>query len=303
VDGPRNWQEQHQFQYHLGNHRRPQRHLTLHFISIFSFPVYNSLQLARKYILYYLTAFNSKGHGMHSPFVFDFILHVLNNKSNYRPPALIEQLRQELLHDDRTLQIEDMGAGSRIHTTKEKRVLQLAATALKPKKYAQLLFRLAKHYHPQTIIELGTSLGITTSYLSVANPGARLITIEGSEAIRQVAQENFQKLGLPHIQSLRGNFDVLLPGVLQEFATVDLGYIDGNHRYVPTMNYFRQFLEKAHNDTILVFDDIHWSKEMESAWKEIQQHPSVRCTIDIFFLGFVFFRKEFKERQHFEIRF
>ncbi|MCU7550568.1 class I SAM-dependent methyltransferase [Chitinophagaceae bacterium LB-8] len=240
---------------------------------------------------------------MHSPFVFDFILHVLNNKSQYTPPATIEQLRKEQQYDNRLLHIEDMGAGSRIHSTKEKRVKDVSATALKPKKYAQLLYRLIKHYQPETIIELGTSLGITTSYLSIANPEARIVTIEGSGAIRQVANENFRKLGLNNIQSLQGNFDVVLPEVLQQHSSIDLGYIDGNHRYRPTINYFQQFLQKSHNNTILVFDDIHWSEEMESAWREIQQHPSVRCTVDIFFLGFVFFRKEFKEKQHFTIRF
>lgn len=265
--------------------------------------MYSSFQLTKKYIQYYLSAFNSKGHGMHSPFVFDFIQHVLNNKSQYTPPAAIERLRKELQHDHRLLQIEDMGAGSRIQTSKEKMVKDLASTALKSKKYAQLLFRLVKHYQPGTIIELGTSLGITTSYLSEGNPDSRVITIEGSEAIRQVAAENFKKLGIKNIQSQQGNFDAVLPDVLQSFPTIDLGYIDGNHRYTPTIDYFHQLLQKVHNDTILVFDDIHWSQEMERAWKEIQSHPSARCTVDVFFLGFVFFRKEFKEKQHFSIRF
>jgi len=53
----------------------------------------------------------------------------------------------------------------------------------------------------------------------------------------------------------------------------------------------------------LVFDDIHWSAEMEKAWLEIKSHPSVQYTIDIFFLGFVFFRPDFKVKQNFSIRF
>lgn len=265
--------------------------------------MYNSYQLAKKYLHYFLAASNRKGHGMHSPFVFDFILNVLNNKNQYVPPPSIEQVRRELLHDNRLLQIEDMGAGSRIHSSKEKKVSQLAATALKPKKYAQLLFRLARHYRPQSVLELGTSLGITTAYLSAANPLATITTIEGSEAIRQVAEENFKRLQLTNIQSLQGNFDSVLPQVLQQIPKADLCYIDGNHRYEPTLNYFRQLLPQTHNDTILIFDDIHWSQGMEKAWQEIQQHHSVRCTVDIFFLGFVFFRNEFREKQHFSIRF
>lgn len=240
---------------------------------------------------------------MHSPFVFQFILHVLNNKAGHVPPAEIEALRKELLHDQRLLEIEDFGAGSRVASTKKRTVAQLGKTALKPKKYAQLLFRLVKHYRPQTILELGTSLGITTSYLSAANPTASITTIEGSKAIAGVAAENFQKLQLKNIRQQVGNFDDLLPVVLRELSSVDLAYIDGNHRYQPTVNYFQQLLPTLHNNSILVFDDIHWSAEMERAWEEIKQHPSVQCTVDIFFLGFVFFRKEFKVKQHFTVRF
>ena len=265
--------------------------------------VYNSFQLIKKYIRYYRTASNSKGHGMHSPFVFDFILHVLNNGKRYTAPPEIEKLRKEYLADKTVLEIEDLGAGSRIQSKRQKQVAKLAQTALKPKKYAQVLYRLIKHYQPKTIIELGTSLGITTAYLAAANPKANVITIEGSSSVMNVAKSGFKKLNLDHILALTGHFDQVLPTVLGQFATVDLVYIDGNHRYQPTINYFLQCLAKSGNDTILVFDDIHWSEEMEKAWEEIKAHPSVQYTIDIFFLGFVFFRNDFKVKQNFVIRF
>lgn len=265
--------------------------------------MYSSFQLAKKYFHYYFTAYNGKGHGMHSPFVFQFILHVLNNKSRYQIPTEIEDLRKELLHDNRVLQIDDLGAGSRTASTKQRSVQQIAQSALKSKKYAQLLFRLVKHYRPKTILELGTSLGITTAYLSKANPAASIISIEGSKAVADVAQENFNKLGLKNIELLQGNFDDLLPSVINHLSSIDLAYVDGNHRYGPTINYFHQLLPKTNNDTILIFDDIHWSEEMEKAWAEIKAHPAVQCTVDVFFLGFVFFRSEFKVPQHFTVRF
>lgn len=240
---------------------------------------------------------------MHSPFVFDFILNVLNNKSNYQPPPEIEQLRKELLSDKRLIEIQEMGAGSRTHSANERAINQIAKSALKSKRLAQVLFRLVKHYQPQTIFELGTSLGITTSYLSKANPECSIITIEGSDSIASVANENFQKLNCVNIRQLKGNFDNVLPSVIGQLSSIDMAYIDGNHRYQPTVNYFHQFLPKAHGQTILVFDDIHWSTEMEKAWEEIKSHSSVQYTIDIFFLGFVFFRQEFKVKQNFAIRF
>jgi predicted O-methyltransferase YrrM len=265
--------------------------------------MYSSFRLAKKYIHYYLTASNGKGHGTHSPFVFDFIVNVLNNKQHYTPPSEIEGLRKKLLMEERRITIKDLGAGSRIQSTKERSIKELASTAIKSKKYSRLLYRLVRHYQPATIIELGTSLGITTSYLSKANPAASITTIEGSETVAETAREIFKKLACTNIQSLTGNFDDLLSSIIQHRSSVDLAYIDGNHRREPTINYFEQILTKTNDSSIFIFDDIHWSKEMEEAWERIKEHPSVRCTIDIFFLGFVFFRQEFKEQQHFTIRF
>jgi predicted O-methyltransferase YrrM len=265
--------------------------------------VYSSFQLAKKYFNYYLHASNGKGHGMHSPFVFDFILNVLNNKNNYQLPEEIERLRKELLRDKRVIEIEEMGAGSRINSSNQRSVNQIAKSALKSKRLAQVLFRLVKHYQPQTIVELGTSLGITTAYFSKANPNASITTIEGSRQVAAIANESFQKLNCTNIQPVTGNFDQVLPSVINQLSSIDLAYIDGNHRYQPTINYFHQFLSKSNNQTILVFDDIHWSTEMEQAWEEIKSHSYVQYTIDIFFLGFVFFRQEFKVKQHFKIRF
>jgi predicted O-methyltransferase YrrM len=265
--------------------------------------MYTGFQLAIKYIRYYKSAANAKGHGIHSPFVFRFILHVLNNRSGFNPPDSVEALRKQLLQDKRLLQIEDFGAGSRVSGSKRRTVSEVAFAALKSKKYAHLLFRLVSYFKPQTVLELGTSLGITTAYLAMANSETTVATIEGSKAIAGIAGENFSLLRLANIQQHCGNFDDILPSLLQKLPTIDLGYVDGNHRYAPTIAYFHQLLSAVGNDSVLVFDDIHWSAEMEKAWEEIKQHPSVKCTIDIFFLGFVFFRSEFKEKQHFTIRF
>ncbi len=171
---------------------------------------------------------------MHSPFVFNFILDVLNNRQEYVPPDAIEQLRIELKKQKKQLVIEDLGAGSRISNTKQRTIAQLARTVVKPKKYSQLLYRLAKKYNPKTIVELGTSLGVTTAYLATAAPNAKVITIEGSSAIQQLAQKNFQQLNLQNIQSLHGHFNDVLPSVIQQLSSVNIAFVDGNHRNQPT---------------------------------------------------------------------
>lgn len=265
--------------------------------------MYTSFQLAKKYINYYLSAANGKGHGTHSPFVFDFILSVLNNRQHYTPSAEIEALRQKLLADFTEIEIEDLGAGSRKGTTQKRKINKIAATAVKPKKWSHFLYRLVAHYKPQTIIELGTSLGISTAYMAAANPGAHIYTIEGSSAIQQKAAQNFAQLNCLNIQSLVGNFNDVLPNVIAKVETIDLAYIDGNHRYKPTMDYFHQLLQKKTANTIFIFDDIHWSAEMEKVWEEIKNHPSVTISIDLFFMGLIFFRSELKVSQHYSIRF
>ena len=265
--------------------------------------VYSSFDLAKKYFSYYYHASNSKGHGMHSPFVFDFILHVLNNNKHYEAPQELEELRKKYLSDKEKLKMIDLGAGSRSGPVQEKSVSEIAGSVLKNKKYAQLLYRLVRHYQPSEILELGTSLGVTTAYLAKAHHGAMVSTIEGNPFIRKKAMQGFQSLSIENIESLEGDFGRVLPQVLSKKYKIDLAYIDGNHKKEPTLDYFEEILKKTHDHSILVFDDIHWSREMEEAWKEIKNHPAVQYTIDIFFLGFVFFRKEFKVKQHFSIRF
>jgi predicted O-methyltransferase YrrM len=265
--------------------------------------MHSRLKLITKYLDHWLSASNGKGHGMHSPFVFEFITKILNDKTVYPGYEKVETLRNRLLNDSTILVVEDFGAGSTVDKKSKRSISSIAKNAAKPKKFGQLLFRMVKHYQPATILELGTSLGITAAYLSFAKPDARLITLEGSKEISGVAKQNFQNLELKNIELLEGNFDNTLSSVVRGLSSVDFSFIDGNHRKEPTERYFKELLAKTNNDSILVFDDIHWSNEMEAAWETIKNDAAVTCSIDLFFIGIVFFRKEFKEKQHFAIRF
>ena len=265
--------------------------------------MYSPLQLTVKYLKHWIIAVNGKGHGMHSPFVFEFITKILNDKTVYPEYGKVEGLRKRLLNDNTILEVEDFGAGSAIDKKNKRIISSIAKNAAKPKRFGQLLFRMVKYYQPSTILELGTSLGITASYLSLAKPDARVITMEGSKEIADVAKGNFETVEIRNIEIIEGNFDNTLSSVVSGLPTVDFVFIDGNHRKEPTERYFRQLLAKTNNDSILVFDDIHWSSEMKAAWETIKNNASVTCSIDLFFIGIVFFRKEFKEKQHFAIWF
>lgn len=262
--------------------------------------MYSTFQLFKKYLHYYFSASNGKGHGMHSPFVFDFIKNVLPDKKEISF-ELIEELRTKLLQDETVIEVEDFGAGSAVMKNNNRKIRHIAASSLKKPKYARLLHRIIHYYKATSVLELGTSLGITTAYMA-AVPGVNVQTLEGAAHIADVAYLNFQFLGLKNICITKGNFDQTLSTVLQQ-SKYDFIFIDGNHRKLPTLEYFKKILPHVNENTIIVFDDIHWSAEMEEAWDIICKDETITLSIDLFFVGIVFFRKEFKVKQHFCIRF
>ena len=265
--------------------------------------MYSPVQLAIKFAHFLLSASNGKGHGIHSPFVFSFIKNVLNDKKRYACYHTIEKERHALLKDNSFIEVADFGAGSTVIKTNSRRISKMAASSLKPRKYAQLLFRMSQFYKPETILELGTSFGITTAYLASGSPAATVFTLEGAPAIAALAKQHFEKMRLQQIRLLMGRFDETLPQVLQTIKKVDMVFIDGNHRKEPTMQYFESIRRYAGPSTIFIFDDIHWSKEMEEAWEQISLHPDVTLTIDLFFIGIIFINPDFKIKQQFRIRF
>lgn len=265
--------------------------------------MYSKTQLAFKYIQYLFTASNGKGHGTHSPFVYDFIEKILIDRTPYKAYETVELLRTQLKQEEELLEVEDFGAGSAYESVKTRSVSSIAARAAKPRKFGQLLFRIVQYYKPNHIIELGTSLGITTSYLALANPDGLIHTLEGAELIAKKAEEDIKLLGIENVRIIKGNFDVTLQRVLAMMPVVDMAFIDGNHRKEPTLRYFEALLQKRSETSIFIFDDIHWSKEMEEAWEEIKKHEGVMLTVDLFFVGIVFFSPAFKVKQDFTVRF
>lgn len=265
--------------------------------------MYSSLTILKKYFKYLLKASNGNGHGVHSPFVFTFIKEVLNKKAQSDFLVPIENRRKILSHETENIKVWDRGAGSRQTSSSERSIQSIAKGALKPKKYSQLLFKIIANYQPEHVLEMGTSLGITTCYLAAANTNAKVVTMEGAPNISAIAKQTFQVVGLTNIEMMEGDFNETLPQYLETIDQVGVAYVDGNHRYEPTIQYFNLLLDKSNDDSILIFDDIHWSAEMEQAWDEIKNHSSVTLTIDLFFIGLVFIRKAQKEKEHFIIRY
>ena len=258
---------------------------------------------ALSYLRYWLRSGNA--HGLHSPFVFGLYTTVIRHDGEFGAYGRIEERRRELLRSNEIITVKDFGAGSQVAGAggTQRRVRAIARHEAKPSRLAQLLFRLVNHFQPATILELGTSLGLTTAYLAAADSRNQIITFEGCSNTAAVAHETFEKLGLRNVRLVEGNLDQTLPATLAKLKKpVDFAFFDGNHRYEPTLRYFEQCLANAHENSVFVLDDIHWSAEMEQAWEAIKAHPAVTVTIDLFYVGLVFFRKK-QPRQDFWLRY
>lgn len=258
-----------------------------------------NLRIIFKYIKFWFTA--KTKFSVHSPFVYTFITEVLKNKGKFYAYDEVENIRGKLLDDCKTITVNDLGAGSTVMKSDQRRICDIAKYSAKSPRLAQLLHRMASFYRPVNCIELGTSLGISTSYLALADKTRTVHTIEGSEEILNLAILNFEKLNVTNVKTYQGNFIDHLPQILSK-QIPGLVFVDGNHTKKATLLYFEMIVKKADNDTIIVFDDIHWSDEMEEAWEIIKQHPQVKVTVDIFFMGIVFLRKEL-QKEDFRIRF
>ena len=251
-----------------------------------------------KYLKYKLTAKHAKGFGVHSPFLYELVHDVIYDFTPYYAQDDIWELRRELLEDKRIINVTDLGAGSRIMKSSERKIKDIAKHSAVTEKFGELLFRLVVKFRPKTIIEIGTSIGLGTLYLAMPDSRSKVYTIEGCPETARIATENFQISDVKNITQVIGNFDKKLDEVLQETNQLDFVYFDGNHTKEATLKYFYTCLPLINNNSVFVFDDIHWSKGMEDAWTEIKQNIKVKLTVDLFFSGLVFFKNELSKENY-----
>jgi predicted O-methyltransferase YrrM len=241
-------------------------------------------------------------HGTHSPFVYKLLDEVVYNDRHFYAYDSIAKRRNELLADQSMIKIIDLGAGSSINPNKTRRVSDVAQNSLKNEKISKLIFRLINHFQPKTMVELGTSLGISGLHQALAFKGGKLHTFEGCPETAKIAQVTFDKAQVENVTIYLGDFAKTLQPFLDAIENVDFAFLDGNHQYQPTVDYFNQILPKCHEGTVMLLDDIYWSKGMAKAWEEVKSSNRVSCSIDMFHIGIVFFRIG-QEKEHFKIKF
>ena len=238
---------------------------------------------------------------MHSPFVFDLLTKCFYDKRKYPEYEILKSYRNELLRNKDTIEVTDFGVGSKVFNSDTRAIHQIAKNAGISGQRAQLLFRIMRYFKPESVLELGTSLGLAAQALALGNKNSVISTLEGCAATAKIAQIQFALFDLNNINSFTAEFKTYLNSSALASNKFQLIYFDGNHSEAATLHYFKSLLPTICNETVWIFDDIHWSKDMENAWETIKNHPEVIVTIDTFHWGFVFFRKE-QKKEHFVIR-
>jgi len=257
---------------------------------------------ANSYLKYLLKA--KTKYVIHSPFIFEIVKQVLDNKEPDKDLRKLDNMRKLVFKRTTIVETTDFGAlsGNKPYLTLFKPLGKIARKRSQKRKYLHLLFRLAKYFQPEDMLEFGTSVGISASYLGKACHFRKFVTMEGCAVLASHAQDAFNHLNISGIQIRTGNFDVLLDKVLKDFSKLDMVFFDGNHRKQATIDYFNKCLPKAHEDTVFVFDDIRWSRGMEEAWNYVRNHEKVTVSVDLYQMGIVFFRKGIAP-QNFVIRY
>lgn len=255
------------------------------------------LYQVQQYIKFLLKSTNQ--HGVHSPFVYNLATRCFYDKTKYPQYHNIKGFRKRLKQVNDKIEVTDFGAGSNTLKSKSRVISDMVKHVATSQKNAKLLFRIANYFKPNTVLELGTSLGLATQALALAQKNSKIITIEGCPELSNYTKTQFKSQQLHNIQTLTGPFKDIVPEI--KSSKFDLVFFDGNHQKDATLSYFEMLLPKAHNDSVFIFDDIYWSKGMTAAWDIIKQHPKVTVTIDTFYWGIVFFRTE-QVKEHFTIR-
>ena len=252
---------------------------------------------AKGYLNHFFNEVNE--HSLQTPFLYELYTLVIKSEKLNGNFSEIELLRASLINDDNEISISKMGAGSAVSASTKRKISDIAKHSLTKQKYSALFYRLIKYFNIREIVELGTSFGINTLYLSKFE-ATKVATFEGCANTANVARTIFEKVGASNVKIVEGDIDKTLSAYLDGGIKPDLFYLDANHSYLPTMHYFDLVLKNKHDQTILILDDIHWSGEMNKAWKQICAHPEVKLSLDLFRCGIVFFKHDLT-KQHFHL--
>lgn len=238
-------------------------------------------------------------YSVHSPFMFEIVNEILENKKDYYAFIDIEQAKRALSLDQQEINLHDLGAGSKVNQAKSKTVSEILSTSVSNDQKCKILFHLSRHLQPTMVLELGTSLGISALSIAKGNPQMSLHTIEGDPQIREIAKFSFNQFN--NIVSHCGSFEEILPTILDTIKNIDFVFIDGNHRYEATIRYHNMIKAFLSKNAVVIYDDIYWSEGMTRAWQELRADEDFQFSLDLFDFGVLFRRENEVNKQDFTI--
>ena len=267
--------------------------------------VVDALYRIGTWITHSATAWNTAGEGIHSPYLFEWVRMVMYDSHAYYAWAQIEERREAMLRAPKLIDYVDFGSGANQGTSRKRMVSDIAKTDLEPRLYGELLFRLVNWLGHQVreeegrdlnIIELGTSLGITTAYLAMADSRNHVLTFDGCPAVMDMARFNWTKLGIRNITGVVGDIDDTFALHLSD--TVDIAFIDANHTKEAALRYFDAIAAHVSCKSVVILDDIYHNRDMHTAWQTVCERQDVTSTMDLWKMGLVFFDPDYLHKNY-----
>lgn len=252
-----------------------------------------------EFLKHYIVGSNE--HGLHSPFVFELYTKTIQNHE-WPYYEHLEQHYFELISDHHLINNKNPGAGTSLNHRQHLPINRLAKHSIKSLPWRKLLCRLVEERKPKIIVELGTSFGITTAYLAMTCPDAKIYTFEGNPSLVALAKEFFEKTGLTNIEIIEGNIDETLPHFLEKHPNIDVAYVDANHRFRPTIKYVERLMDCVSWKGLIILDDIYWSYQMTKAWRGLCDKQDVTVSIDLWQIGLLYFHTG-QAKENFKLRF
>jgi len=256
------------------------------------------IYLVREYIKYCLIAKNR--HGIHSPFVYDFNDNCLSTPIPEFEYQVFKGLKKSFLKNHNKIDVRDLGAGSK-KLNKQRTISQIAKVSGSNDKYGKLLYRIVAHYQPKEVLELGTSLGLGTYMMAAASEDIHITTVEGCENTFEIARRSFPSSQHIKVDFINSDFITFLKN-LRNHPPFDLIFIDGDHKSERLLKQLELLAPYMHDETIVLLDDIRWSKDMLKAWSLLVKDADYHLTIDLFKMGVVL-RRSHQQKEHFVIRY
>lgn len=258
------------------------------------------IKLFVKYIVYKFIARHRKGFGIHSPFTFALLNKTFREKIPSSVKEKARDYKKGFLSNKEVLPRSILGAGALLHNGERKKALvsQIMRQTAIPSHYGNLLYLLSKHFGTDGILELGTGLGMSTLYLAIGAPSGTVVSVEGHQPYAQRAEQELKKVDVNNVRIVTAQFEEALEKLKSERKQFGLFYIDGDHTLSSTISNFERCIDISTQNAIFIFDDIHWSDEMEQAWKTIKQHAKCRISMDLFRMGIVFINEKFLKQDY-----